>query len=87
MSAGVCPSRGARSRPLGVAISGCVSHREVPDPGPSRCPLNELPLTSFIEEVNRCNSGPVAVASATDTGNPASAARFASVPQVMSLSH
>jgi len=55
---------------LGIIVSGCVGQREMPDPGPSGCPLNELPLASFIEEVNRCASGPIAVASATDTGNP-----------------
>jgi hypothetical protein len=47
---------------LGIVVSGCASHPELPDPGP--CPMNDLPLASFIEEVNRCSSGSIALADA-----------------------
>ena len=39
---------------------GCASHSKIPEPG--GCPLDDLPLASFIEEVNRCTSGPIALA-------------------------
>jgi hypothetical protein len=47
---------------LGLITSACASHP--PPRDPSGCALNELPLASFIEEVNRCGSRPVAVAAA-----------------------
>ena len=51
---------------LGLVTSACASHHQLRDPG--GCALNDLPLASFIEEVNRCSSQPIALASLAGDG-------------------
>lgn len=52
---------------VGLIASACAHHpAELRDPG--GCALNDIPLASFIEEVNHCTSGPFALASAEADG-------------------
>lgn len=68
MSGGHAVRRAATLAAVGLVTSACASHPEPELRDPGGCALNDLPLASFIEEVNRCSSGPIALASTVDEG-------------------
>ena len=61
--------RAAAVAALGLTVSGCASHSETRGRLEQGCYLNDLPLASFIEEVNRCSARPIAIANPV-AGNP-----------------